>query len=129
MTRNRTRGGLLILAATFAVTLTSCNFTEACEAYRRGQATGPGMSAAGFGPRMSCVAGLEFEGRFYAATQSQTSDVGDEVPGAVIPGCNDTGGNLETDTPITAYRVGNYCTTDVLAVGGGDIKTLYVPMR
>lgn len=84
------------------------------------------MSVAGSNPRMSCVLGLEFEGKFYIATQSETSDIGDEVSGAVRPGCNDTGGNLETDTPITAYQVGNYCTTDVLAVGGGEIKTLYV---
>ena len=75
------------------------------------------------------MAGVEFESRFYAATQNHTTDIGEPVTGVVQPGCNDTGGTSEPDIPMHAYQVSDYCTTDVLAVGDGDSKTVYVRMR
>ena len=118
--------GLLLLPAASALILTSCNSTAACEAYKRDQAFGPGMSAAVITPRMSCIAGVTFEGHLYVNMQQVATDIGDEIDGVVQPGCNDTGGTSEPDLPMTAFQFGNYCTTDVLAVGKGDTKYLYV---
>lgn len=118
---------LLFLPAVLAVLLTSCSSTEACEAYKRGQASGPGMSAAiSVTPRTACMAGVEYEGRFYTPSQQAATGIGDAVRGVVQPGCNDTGGTSEPDLPVSAFQVGNYCITDVLGIGEGDTKYLYV---
>jgi hypothetical protein len=78
---------------------------------------------------MACLAGVTYQDHFYTNMQQVASDIGAEVQGVVQPGCNDTGGTSEPDLPMSAYQVGNYCTTDVLAVGEGETKYLYVRSR
>lgn len=67
-----------------------------------------------------------YQGHIYQATSKEAPVTGDAVLGVVVPGCNDTGQSLEPDTPVAAYQVGNYCTSDVLAVDDGGARTVYV---
>jgi len=70
---------------------------------------------------------LHYEGRryFYAAAGLYAS-LGDEIEGVTSPACNDTGGN-DPDTPVVAYRVDDYCASDVFAiVNKNDRVTVWV---
>lgn len=81
---------------------------------------------------MSCVMGVQYKKRFYEARSSaDVPDLGDPISGVVVPDCNDTGGPQGPGIPVTAYAVGNYCTTDVIAAEftKGDEPMLFVAMN
>lgn len=58
----------------------------------------------------ACLAGVVWEKNFYTLTVRWNKAPRDPQPdealeGVVIPGCNDTGGNLEPDTPVDAWTI------------------------
>jgi hypothetical protein len=55
-----------------------------------------------------CVDGVRFDGRLYVSPGREPvsrAKAGDPVADVVRPGCNDTGGSIEPDEPVTAYEL------------------------
>ena len=108
----------------FCLFMTACSSSSVCEPYPQPHGMAP-VSVVG-GVRTACIAGVKFQGRFYVKSSGTFPDVGPELTGVVVPGCNDTGGTSEPDVPVTAYQAGNYCTSDVIVVGDPASGQLYV---
>ena len=70
-----------------------------------------GTSGSGFIVPASCLAGVQWDGTFYVIRSSgELEGTPDPQPaepleGAVVPGCNDTGGTSEPDRPTHAWAI------------------------
>jgi hypothetical protein len=69
----------------------------------------------------SCVAGVVWNGTFYEIGADGLDGVLDPQPadpleGAVLPGCNDTGGTSEPDLPISAWAIDGVDTSQAIFV-------------
>jgi hypothetical protein len=70
-----------------------------------------GTSGSAFIVPASCVAGVQWDGTLYVIRSSgQLEGTPDPQPaepleGAVVPGCNDTGGTSEPDRPTEAWAI------------------------
>jgi hypothetical protein len=56
----------------------------------------------------SCIAGFNWNGRFYARDAGELErplEVGAPLGRGIQPGCNDTGGDADPDQEVTVYRI------------------------
>ena len=70
----------------------------------------PQAQGSGYIVQVSCIAGVSWDGRFYVISSSPSGRFEDPQPGekledVVVPGCNDTGQNLEPDTPTAGWTI------------------------
>lgn len=96
-----------------------------------GQDTGPADNgaetpAAGGGAAAACVAAVQYDGHLYVQVQAPTPERGQELGGAEIPGCNDTGGTDAPAEPVVAFAIAGVDTEYAVTVGEGESAMVYV---
>jgi hypothetical protein len=87
-----------------------------------GSRTGSGSSVGVIIPA-ACVAGVQFDGTFYVIASggldgvpARDLEASGALQGVVVPGCNDTGGVTEPDTPIQGWAIEGVAPDEAILV-------------
>ena len=119
---------LALFLTLFAIVAAGCGGSEP-----RGAATSSPIPTTGSDDgavvEASCIAGFNWNGRFYARDAGeleQRFEAGEELGQGVEPGCNDTGEEVQPDRDVTVLRIKGVDPDVAVARQGDDHPYFYV---
>lgn len=86
----------------------------------------PEQAAAGGGAAAACLAAVRYDGHLYVQVEAADPQRGEELDGAAVPGCNDTGGEPAPAEPVEAFAIEGVDTEYAVTFGDGPSSVVYV---